>query len=150
MTAIDRAKQAIRERVWSLLDAHGVVRPPGAAGHIPSFVGADQAADRLTELSAWQTARVIKANPDRAQLPARVLALRAGKLVYMAVPKLATAQPFYHLDPASLTAPLEQAASSRGAASVAPRLGVEAMQPVDLIVCGSVAVNRQGVRIGKG
>ncbi len=71
MTAIDRAKQAIRERVWSLLDAHGVVRPPGAAGHIPSFVGADQAADRLTELSAWQTARVIKANPDwtRRHLP---------------------------------------------------------------------------------
>jgi 5-formyltetrahydrofolate cyclo-ligase len=150
MDAIDRAKQAIRERVWSLLDEHAAVQPPGAAGHIPSFVGADRAADRLAELPAWQTARVIKANPDRAQLPARVLALRAGKLLYMAVPRLATAQPFYRLDTASLTAPFEQAASSRGAAQAAPRTGVEEMQSVDLIVCGSVAVNRQGVRIGKG
>src|SRR5215213_5788312 len=150
MDAFDQAKQAIRERVWALLDEHGAVQPPGAAGHIPSFVGAGQAADRLAELPAWQAARIIKANPDRAQLPARVQALRAGKLVYMAVPRLATAQPFYRLDPASLTTPLEQAASSRGAAQAARRIGVEAMRPVDLIVCGSVAVNRQGVRIGKG
>jgi 5-formyltetrahydrofolate cyclo-ligase len=147
---IDRAKQAIRERIWALLDQHGVVQPPGAAGHIPSFVGADQAAERLTALPAWQDAQVIKANPDRAQLPARVLALQAGKLLYMAVPNLATLQPFYLLDPGALTMPFEQAASSQGAAQSAERVSVETMRPVDLIVCGSVAVNREGARIGKG
>ena len=70
----DQATHAIRERVWALLDAHGAVQPPGARGHIPSFVGADQAAERLAALSAWKTARVIKVNPDKAQLPVRALA----------------------------------------------------------------------------
>lgn len=149
-TDIDRAKQAVRERIWALLDEHHAVQPPGAAGHIPSFVGAGQAAERLATLPAWQGARVIKANPDKAQLPVRVQALRAGKLLYMAVPKLATEQPFYLLDPDRLVAPLEQAASSKGAPTVARRIGVEEMQVVDLVVCGSVAVNRDGARIGKG
>jgi 5-formyltetrahydrofolate cyclo-ligase len=148
--ALDQAKQDIRERVWSLLDERGAVQPPGAAGHIPSFVGADLAAERLAGLSAWQDARVVKSNPDRAQLPVRVLALQAGKLLYMAVPNLATLQPFYLLDPTALPMSFEQAASSHGAAQTAARVSVEEMRPVDLIVCGSVAVNRQGSRTGKG
>jgi 5-formyltetrahydrofolate cyclo-ligase len=33
---------------------------------------------------------------------------------------------------------------------VARKVGVGELRPVDLIVCGSVAVNRQGARLGKG
>ncbi|MGH3697262.1 MAG: 5-formyltetrahydrofolate cyclo-ligase [Pseudonocardiaceae bacterium] len=33
---------------------------------------------------------------------------------------------------------------------MAPKVAVNDMHPVDLIVCGSVAVNLSGVRIGKG
>lgn len=36
------------------------------------------------------------------------------------------------------------------AARVAPLVGVDVMQPVDLIVCGSVAVHQSGARLGKG
>jgi 5-formyltetrahydrofolate cyclo-ligase len=68
----------------------------------------------------------------------------------MAVPRLADALPFFLLDPASLTVPPEEAASSHVAETVARKVGVEEMQPVDLIICGSVAVNRRGVRLGKG
>lgn len=146
---VDQAKQAIRERVWSLLE-RAQAAPPGVHGRIPSFVGADQAADRLAALPVWQAARVIKAVPDTAQQPVRVHALRAGKLVYMAVPKLADQRPFYVLDPAHLPVPPEEAAATDVAARVAPKVGVEQMQPVDLIICGSVAVNRCGVRLGKG
>jgi 5-formyltetrahydrofolate cyclo-ligase len=70
-----RAKQAVRERVWSLLERERV-------------------------------ARVLKANADAPQLPVRARALADGKLLYMAVPRLADG--------------------------------------------GSVAVNREGVRVGKG
>ena len=59
----------------------------------------------------------------------------------MAVPRLADVLPFYLLDPAALTVPPNEAASSTVAASVARKVGVEEMPPVDLIVCGSVAVN---------
>ena len=147
--AVDRAKQAAREHIWDLLERAGAA-PPGVHGHIPDFVGADQAAERLAELDAWRTATVIKSNPDRAQLPVRIQALHAGKLLYMAVPRLATPKPFYLLDPTTLTAPAETAATGDGAARDSPTVGVEEMRPVDLIVCGSVAVNRHGVRVGKG
>lgn len=149
---VTAAKRALRERIWQLLDTHGAVQPPGAAGHIPSFVGAEAAAERLTQLPAWNAARIVKSNPDRAQLPVRVRALSAGKTVYMAVPRLATIEPFYRLDPQQLgpEAELDVVATGAGAASHAPRTGLDQMTPVDLIVCGSVAVDRWGVRIGKG
>jgi 5-formyltetrahydrofolate cyclo-ligase len=43
-----------------------------------------------------------------------------------------------------------EAASRTTAAEVAPKVSVEEMQPVDIVVCGSVAVNRDGARLGKG
>jgi 5-formyltetrahydrofolate cyclo-ligase len=148
-TDIDRAKQTARQRVWNLLEREGVVAR-GVHGHIPDFVGADRAAARLAEQPAWQAATVFKSNPDKAQLPIRVQALHEGKLLYMAVPKLATPKPFYLLDLATLPVPIEEAATSRGAARSCPTVGVDQMRPVDVVVCGSVAVNRNGVRIGKG
>jgi len=147
---IDRAKQSVRERVWSLLEREDVALPPGAHGRIPNFIGADVAAERLAELPSWKAARVVKAVPDQAQFPVRVRALRDGKIVYMAVPKLANAKPFYLLDPQALSVPPEEAASSHVARSVARTAGVGELSPVDLVVCGSVAVNRDGVRLGKG
>ncbi|MGH3759885.1 5-formyltetrahydrofolate cyclo-ligase [Actinophytocola sp.] len=135
--------------MWSLLEQQQAV-PPGVHGRIPSFFGADCAANCLAELSEWQAAGVVKAVPDAAQEPARALALREGKLLYMAVPKLAEPLPFYLLDPANLPVSPEEAAAKNVAAQIARQVGVDEMEPVDLIVCGSVAVNRQGVRIGKG
>ncbi|MGH3696482.1 MAG: 5-formyltetrahydrofolate cyclo-ligase [Pseudonocardiaceae bacterium] len=145
----DQAKDVIRERVWTLLERNNAV-PPGVHGRIPAFFGAEHAAQRLATLPVWQEAAVIKAVPDKAQLPVRAQALRERKLVYMAVPKLAADKPFYLLDPATLTVPPEQAASSEVAAHITQTVSVEQMRPVDLIICGSVAVNRHGVRLGKG
>src|SRR2546423_8016595 len=146
---IDEAKQAARERIWAVLERRAAA-PVGVYGRIPAFFGAEAAADRLAALPVWRAARTLKAVPDKAQLPVRARALREGKLVYMAVPKLADALPFFLLDPASLTVPPEEAASSRVAETVVRKVGVEEMQPVDLVICGSVAVNRRGVRLGKG
>lgn len=149
MTEVAQAKQAIREQVWSALEAAGAV-DPGVSGYIPDFQGADQAAERLAALPIWQQAEVIKVVPDRAQLPVRVRALEAGKLVYMAVPKLAEAEPFYLLDPRHLAVEPAAAADRAVAARVTPLVSLNEMQPIDLIVCGSVAINHQGVRLGKG
>ena len=71
-------------------------------------------------------------------------------MLYMAVPKLAGDLPFYLLDPASLAVPPAVAASREGAARTARKISVTQMRPVDLVVCGSVAVNRDGARLGKG
>jgi 5-formyltetrahydrofolate cyclo-ligase len=146
---VNQAKQGARERVWSRLEREHA-GPPGMYGRIPSFHGAGRAADRLASLPAWHAARVVKAVPDAAQQPVRARALRDGKLLYMAVPRLAEELPFYRLDPAVLPVPPDEAAAREVAARIAPRVGVEEMRPVDLIVCGSVAVNRHGTRLGKG
>lgn len=146
---IRREKQAARERVWRALAAAGVVAGD-VHGKIPAFEGADTAADLLAALSAWSDAEVIKAVPDKAQLPVRVRALEEGKVVYMAVPNMAHEKPFYVLDPSRISVPFAEAATGRGAASIAPHVGLDEMPPIDLVICGSVAVNRQGVRIGKG
>ncbi|WP_338104346.1 5-formyltetrahydrofolate cyclo-ligase [Streptomyces barkulensis] len=87
--------------------------------------------------------------PDKAQVPVRAHALSEGKTVFMAVPRLAGPRPFYLLGPAALRVPPHEAASSRIAATVAPQVDVDELRPVDLVV-GSVAVNRAGVRVGKG
>lgn len=149
MTSTADAKLAVRQQVWSRLEAAGVV-PPDVAGHIPDFSGAEQAAERLAALPVWKMAVVIKAVPDQAQLPVRVRALEDGKLVYMAAPKLATERPFYKLDPADLPVPAAQAAEREMAARIAPAVDVAEMPFIDLVVVGSVAVNDRGARLGKG
>lgn len=149
-TDINRAKDDVRQRVWSLLDARRIGRSGPVHGKIPDFHGADRAALRLAGLEDWARARVVKSNPDKAQAEVRAEALAAGKLLYMAVSKMATPEPFYELDPAAIHDPVEVASTGRWAASHAPHISVERMRPVDVVVCGSVAVNRAGVRLGKG
>jgi 5-formyltetrahydrofolate cyclo-ligase len=104
----------------------------------------------LAELDEWNNARVIKANPDYAQLPVRARALRDGKLVYMAVPKMASEQPFYLLEPDTLVGTFEEAADKSAARQNARRVSIDVMRPINMVICGSVAVNRSGARIGKG
>ena len=145
---VDEAKKAIRSRVWDLLVQERVAGP-GVHGHIPGFAGAEAAADRLARLPEWRAAQVVKAVPDRAQQPVRERALRDGKLLYVAVPRLAAELPFFVVDPADATTPTE-AAPHEHAALRARKVGVHDMRRVDMVVCGSVAVNRRGTRLGKG
>ncbi|MFC0105548.1 5-formyltetrahydrofolate cyclo-ligase [Kibdelosporangium aridum] len=147
---VDQQKNAVRQRIWDLLTQHHATHDEVVHGRIPNFVGAGRATDQLTELAVWRSSQVIKAVPDKAQYLARVTALREGKLVYMAVPKLAAQHPFYLLDPANLAVAPEIAASPTGAAEVARNVGVDELQPIDVVICGSVAVNRDGARLGKG
>lgn len=144
------SKSEAREFVWRTLELRGVARFPGTRGRIPNFVGAERAAGWLGTLPAWRRARVVKINPDAPQLPVRRMALREGKLVYMAVPRLAELECFLELDPARLGARAAQAASIRGAERWGRRVRLEAVRTVDLVVCGSVAVNGRGARVGKG
>jgi 5-formyltetrahydrofolate cyclo-ligase len=147
--SINRTKQEIRERVWELLEREHAAEP-GVRGYIPAFTGAETAATLLTGTSEWQAARVVKAVPDRAQQPVRERALSDGKLLYMAVPKLAEDPPFCELDPSNPLVSATKTASREEAAMVAPLVGTGQMRPVDIVVCGSVAVNRDGTRLGKG
>jgi 5-formyltetrahydrofolate cyclo-ligase len=143
-------KQAVRERIWRLLEQRRVARFPGARGRIPNFAGAGQAAVMLASVEEWKGAKVLKSNPDAPQLPVRAQALAEGKRVYMAVPRLVDPKPFLLLDPKRLKVRPRQAASIKGAGRHGVPVAVSRMGRIDLVVCGTVAVNRSGVRVGKG
>ena len=144
------SKQATRARIWALLTSRRVARFPGAVGRIPNFVGAEEAARRLAETPAWQAARVVKCNPDAPQLPVRALALKQGKRVFMAVPRLREERCFLELDPRRLVGREHAAASICGAGRLGKPTLPKDMPTIELIVAGSVAVRRDGARVGKG
>jgi 5-formyltetrahydrofolate cyclo-ligase len=54
------------------------------------------------------------------------------------------------LDPSRLSAPAEDAGDKERALELGQPVQVEEIQPVDLAVAGSVAVNKSGARVGKG
>ncbi|WP_435346751.1 5-formyltetrahydrofolate cyclo-ligase [Haloarchaeobius sp. HRN-SO-5] len=143
-------KQAIRESVWDELEAAGVNRfPYPPHGRIPNFAGADEAADRLAATGEWQAAETVKANPDAPQLPVRRAALRQGKTVYMAVPRLRDERCFLRLDPDEID-DVDHATTVGGSAEAGVPVTPDEVAPVDLVVAGSVAVDEDGSRIGKG
>ena len=134
-------KQDVRELVWARLQAEEAARFPGAQGRIPNFKGAEAAAALLAEQPEWRDAATVKSNPDSPQLPVRRLAFKGGRDLYMAVPRLREEKPFVLVlgDP-TISRALEEGVPT----------AIEEMPYVDLVVCGTVAVNRAGVRIGKG
>lgn len=146
---VDLAKRRVRERVWTALERSGAT-PGDAHERIPDFHGADEAAGRLAELPEWRNAHVVKAVPDKPQRSVRAKALEQGKTLYMAAPKLAAPRPFVLLDPATLPVTPWEAASRRVAMQTGQPVELADMRPVDLVVCGSVAVNDRGTRLGKG
>ncbi|HVW31015.1 MAG TPA: 5-formyltetrahydrofolate cyclo-ligase [Acidimicrobiia bacterium] len=144
------AKAELRREVWAALRAAKATRFPGPEGRIPNFVGAEAAAQRLRGTDVWQRAGTLKSNPDSPQWPVRQRALEDGKLVFMAVPRLAEKEPFFLLDPDRLAGTPREASSIKGASASARPVGLDQLKPVDLVVAGTVAAGLDGARLGKG
>lgn len=146
------AKDALRQKIWSILKAHNAThRDP--VGHIPNFIGADIAADRLAETELWQQAKVIKCNPDSPHAAVRLRALADDKVLYMAVPRLSKKKCFVELTATALEekgVALDDAATMDGAMLHGQLVPFEAMETIDLVVVGCVAVTMNGGRTGKG
>ncbi len=124
--------------------------PRPVKGRIPNFVGAEEAAMKLTELDEWENAKVIKSNPDSPQRSVRENALKEGKIVYMAVPRLRELKCFIELNPRFLGSNASKASTIKGAFKYGRKVHPEEMKKVDLVIAGSVAVDRKGGRVGKG
>jgi 5-formyltetrahydrofolate cyclo-ligase len=142
-----RVKQAVPERVWALLERERVARFPGAKGRIPNFAGALVAAALLASRSPWRAADVVKADPDAPQLPVRARAWPRASCCTWPCPAWSTNAPSscstrrgWRSRPASIS----------GSTRAGRRIGLAEMQPVDLVVCGSVPSTARGPRVGKG
>jgi len=146
-----KSKDQIRSLVWKEMEDQGVARFPGAEGRIPNFVGSKQAAELLAAHRLWKKARVIRVNPDSPQAHARSLAFEDGKVVVISVPRLRDPHPFRLIDAKKLSPKQRREASTiKGALKIGKVVAEEELPEIDFILCGSVAVNLDGARVGKG
>lgn len=145
-------KDVLRKDVWAALESGNHNVGP-VWSRIPNFVGADEAAQRISQLEFWKKAKVIKCNPDPPQIPVRLRALYDGKLLYTPVPELVEGFPFVLLDPEKLAkdnVQFELAATSQGAVEHGEPVAFEDMMHMDVVIVGCVGVTRSGGRTGKG
>lgn len=147
-------KWVIRRRIWDLMEAEDYACEPRPVHHrIPSFVGAEQAAERLARLPEFRDARMVKVNPDTPQRPVRQLVLAQGKTLLTPQPRLRTG--FFSTLSAADNLPtggqLRELTNSAGVAKHGTRVSLDEQYTVDLVVVGSTAVcPTTGARVGKG
>jgi 5-formyltetrahydrofolate cyclo-ligase len=115
---------------------------------IPNFVGSEKAASNLRKLPEYKTAKTVFCNPDSPQRPVREMALKDGKTLVMATPRLRAG--FLLLDPHKIPSNrLAEASIIHGAFQHGRSVKPNEIK-IDLFVAGSVAVAPDGGRLGKG
>lgn len=147
-------KASIRQKVWEFLERNDIANfPRPVYSRIPNFKGAGAAADRLVQqLPEFRDAKTVKVNPDKPQEEVRFRVLEAGKTLIVPTPRL-TQGLFNRLegDPEDPSKDrLRQLASRHGIDNHSKPIPMASRIRLDLVVIGSVAVDRRGHRIGKG
>jgi 5-formyltetrahydrofolate cyclo-ligase len=146
---VKTAKKLLREEIWNKLETSGVARfPLPCYGRIPNFVGSEKAADKVRLLKEWKEARIVFVNPDYAQQKVREFALLDSKLLVMASPKLKHG--YVVVDQKDVRGMENFASTIRGTFTCGRTIGAQEIPKPDLIVEGSVAVDMNGYRLGKG
>ncbi|CAG9135553.1 unnamed protein product [Plutella xylostella] len=127
--------------------------PRPVYNRIPNFKGAPEAAAKLAELDVFKNADTVKVNPDKPQESVRVFSLEQQKTLYVPVPRLQTGFLNRLELPEGETGPaaIRKAVSRNGMETYGKPVGIEESGvSLDLVVMGSVAVSKEGYRIGKG
>lgn len=144
--SVKEEKERLRLRIWRIMAESGVSRPPQPCyGRIPNFLGADEAAERVRRIPEYVKARVVMVSPDAPQRPVREAALKDGKTLVMATPRLRSG--YLVIEPLRAK-DVKTASTIRGAYKVG-RL-IKELCVVDFVVEGCVAVDLKGNRLGKG
>ena len=144
---VARKKEQLRNEIWTLLEQKKVaIFPLPVTGRIPNFIGSDEAARLVRTLPEWKEAKTIFSCPDSPQKKIREFALKDGKILIMASPRLKHG--FLQINPQDVKGKEEAASSIKGAFKYGKP--VKTMLKPDLIVTSCVAVDRSGWRLGKG
>ena len=151
-------KETIRKSIYDKLFNEGQsLRSNGDYGKIPDFKGSDIAAELLATTEEWRNSKTIFCSPDSAQIPVRFIALKDNKNLIMASPNLEYGYLF--LEGNKLNGKEKEAATKEGAFDHCSKFfdfGETSSSDdsfdiaIDMVVEGSVGVDRLGNRIGKG
>ncbi|XP_046667746.1 methenyltetrahydrofolate synthase domain-containing protein isoform X2 [Homalodisca vitripennis] len=145
-------KSMYRFKVWNLLENKDLVRfPRPCKGRIPNFVDCVVAAEKLSALDIFKKAEIIKVNIDKPQESVRFTVLEEGKTLLVPMPGLTDGLVMKVTPPRDASRPLlRMACKRRGASDFGKPIDLNEKIQVDMIVLGSVAVSKEGHRIGKG
>ena len=152
--SLKEEKESIRKSIYDKLFNEGQsLRPNGDYGKIPNFKGSDIAAELLAGSDEWKNSKTIFCSPDSAQIPVRYLALKENKNLIMASPNLEHG--YLYLEGNKLNGKEREASTKEGAFNHCSKFfdfgeGSSFDIAIDMVVEGSVGVDRSGNRIGKG
>lgn len=146
------SKQTFRKQVWEHLEKNNLASfPRPVYGRIPNFKGCEEAAAKLHELEEYKAVNYVEVNPDKPQEAARILILEDKKSLYVPVPRLKEGLLKYITVPDHANrADIKKAVNRRGLEYNGKTINVKDKVQIDLLVLGSVAVSKDGYRIGKG
>lgn len=143
-----KSKQELRQAVWASMEKNNLVTfPRPCYGRIPNFVGSRAAAEKLKTLMEWKEASAIFSAPDSSLHYARCVALKEGKILLVAAPRLTG----FYLIKDILPEKAFETSSIKGFSTYGRPVKIDDNLPkIDLYLTGAVAVDKRGNRIGKG
>ena len=149
-------KGCVRERVWTSLSK--VARPDSRfhfdfSEFIADFEGSSIATERFGKLPQYTSANIVFITPDNCLEGLRLDALKAAKAVLTTT--YGIRRGFWLLDPSTIPPErYEYACTLDGMEKLAKPVSLKKIMEehlkVDLMVTGTGAINRKGVRFGKG
>lgn len=145
---IFKNKQELRKAIWEFMEKRNLVTfPRPCYGRIPNFYGAEIATKNLKTLEEWRKARVIFSAPDSVLHHARFEALKEGKTLLVASPRL---KGFYLIENV-LPENAFEASTIKGFSKSGREVKIDSQLPrIELYLTGAVACDKRGNRIGKG
>ncbi|KAF5075335.1 5-formyltetrahydrofolate cyclo-ligase [Methanobacterium aggregans] len=142
-----KTKDEMRNGIWKILGSMEESQSRKRLyGRIPDFPGSKKAAKLLRSTDEWSNANVIFSSPDTAQSLVREYALLDKKILLMASPNLEHG--YLLINPKSAEGNEKIASTKEGAFKFGEE--IEEFPRVDMVVEGSVAVDLEGGRLGKG
>ena len=143
-----KSKQEVRELIWKYMEENNLISfPRPCYGRIPNFLGSHIAGKKLKTLSEWKDVKTIFSAPDSSLHAARAEALKEGKSLLVAAPKLIG---FYFLESIS-PENAYKASTIKGFSKFGKKVKISPNLPkINLYITGAVAVDKKGNRIGKG
>lgn len=151
-SGVEVSKWSIRKKIWDYLEENDLVNfPRPCHNRIPNFVDAAIAADKAAELEVFKSAHTVKINPDKPQEHARFLTLEANKTLLVPTPRLRTGLFNKIMPPEDANKEiLRKCSTALGVKEHSKRISLKDKVSIDLVIVGSVAVSKEGFRIGKG
>lgn len=143
-----KSKEEIRKAIWAYMEKEILVSfPRPCYGRIPNFIGVEKAVNHLKKLKEWHEAKTIFAAPDAVLFQVRLEALKEGKALLVAAPRLTG---FYLLQDVPLGKAF-LASRIKGFSQFGQKVEINSSLPkIDLYITGAVACDKRGNRIGKG